>query len=95
MESEQMGLAIQQFMQIAILAFQRTGGALISGVEQSSTWPEIEVSTIGLGPSRLANHEDLIVRFGDAQVGFPLSRTALRGLGEAMIALSTPKQKSN
>jgi hypothetical protein len=88
LEPEKIGLVIQQLMAIAITSHRQTGGALIRGTEVPSTWPEIVASTIALGPSSYPDHEDLIVRFGDAKIGFPLNKTMLRSMGEAMLALS-------
>ena len=72
----------------AKLAVQIQGNKHPAITETAPGWEVAIPSRVGLGPSNVPGHDCLIVRFGDADLGFSISRSELRKLGEAMIALS-------
>jgi len=46
------------------------------------------MTALGIGPSRIPNHESLLLQFGDTVLSVPIEITKLRYLGEALITLS-------
>ena len=51
-------------------------------------WVSLLTSAMGLAPSRLPNHESLVMQFGETILAVPIGRSQLRELGQAMVALS-------
>ena len=75
-------------LQAARMCHDRTGKTLPSGTERESSWPTVIPSSIALGPCKMPNHESLIVRFGEAALGFAIPRGILLSLGQALITAS-------
>jgi hypothetical protein len=57
-------------------------------------WVSIQPSSMALGPSQIPNHESIILRFGDVELGVSIPINTLRSIGQALIAL-TAAGKSN
>jgi hypothetical protein len=73
----------------AKLAAQTQEKKTPASTETAAGWEVAIPSRIGLGPSNVPGHDCLIVRFGEADLGFSILRSELRKLGEAIIALSS------
>ena len=73
----------------AKLVDQIHGNKTPASAETAAGWEVAIPSRVGLGSSNVPGHDCLIVRFGDANLGFSILRSELRKLGEAIIALSS------
>jgi hypothetical protein len=87
-EPKNAGLIAATVLNGAKLAVQRQGKSTPASTETVAGWEVTIPSRVGLGPSNVPGHDCLIVRFGEADLGFSIVRSELRKLGEAMIALS-------
>jgi hypothetical protein len=84
---------VVSILEAAKIAHKRSGKPLDSNTDTVHEWAMLSPSMIALGPCQLQNHTSLIVRFGEAQLGFPVPNSALRELGEALLTLSASDQK--
>ena len=75
----------------AKLAVQSQGKPTPANSGAVAGWEVTIPSRVGLGPSNVPGHDCLIVRFGEADLGFSVVRSELQKLGEAIIALSTKR----
>ena len=58
-------------------------------------WTAVPTSAVGLGPSEFADHESLLLQFGDTGLVVPLSKTELHEFGTGMWALSGDDTKGH
>jgi hypothetical protein len=84
-----MGLVAQ-----ILAAAKQTGKRVTPRAGDSGNWVSIEPSSMALGPSQIPNHESIILRFGDVELGVSIAVDTLRKIGQALIAL-TAAGKSN
>jgi hypothetical protein len=90
---EAAGIAVDIFM-ATTFAHAKTGRPLRSFMEQPGSWHFLPVSSIGLGPCSMPEHECLILQFGEAMFGVAIPISKLRSLGEALMALAANRTKS-
>src|SRR5947207_1085231 len=87
------GIAVDIF-KAATFAHEKTGRPLPSFMRQSARWHFTPASSIGLGPCSMPDHDCLILQFGEALFGVAIPISKLRSLGEALIASSANRAKS-
>ncbi len=79
----------------SLLAAQVLGAARVAQeranlpLVESTNGPALQPSKISLGPCDIPDHRALVVQFGNTALGIAIHKSALRPLGEALLALSS------
>ena len=82
-------------LESAAIALAQSGMPLENKTNQFKEWASIRPTIVGLGTSEEPNHESLILQFGNAVLAFPIGKSELRRLGEALVALSADSDRSH
>lgn len=59
------------------------------GYKPGDNWPYVEAISCALAPCPAPDHECIIFRFGDAELGIATRKEQLKSLGQAMLTMST------
>jgi hypothetical protein len=81
------GRVVGQFLGAAKTAHDRSG-KILDDYTDADRVTVIQVTSIGLGPCAIAGHAGLMVRAGEAEIGFAIDKATMRALGEALIERS-------
>jgi hypothetical protein len=81
------GHVVGQFLGAAKTAHDRTG-KILDDYTDAGRVTVIQVTSIGLGPCAIPGHAGLMVRAGEAEIGFAIDKATMRALGEALIERS-------
>jgi hypothetical protein len=84
-----------KILESAAIALAQSGMPLENKTNQFKEWASIRPTIVGLGASEEPNHESLILQFGNAVLAFPIGKSELRRLGEALVALSADSDRSH
>ena len=73
-------------LKAATLAHQETGRPLRSATNSELTVITIVPTTLALGPSHVADHSAIVLRFGEAALGVSIPNEMLSALSQALAA---------
>jgi len=83
--SEESSIVVAKILVAAQAAFRKSGKTMPDFTKTESSWLVVYPASIGLAPARQADHECLIVRFGDARIGLEFPSSQLQSLGMALV----------
>jgi hypothetical protein len=86
---------VGRILEAAKQSHRMSGKPLPDFMKDRAIWAVLLTSAMGLGPSQLANHESLLMQFGETVLALPIGKSQLRQLGEAMIALSAQSDRGH
>jgi hypothetical protein len=95
MDGAALGGAAATLLQAAYVAARQSGAAPLSGIESSVPYLLVATSSMGLASNAAPGFETIVMRSGEAQIGFPVPHEGLKRLGQALLAASAGIQKTN
>jgi len=94
-ESKQSSYIAAQLLRAAAESYLQSGEQPLDFTKNYTEWAVASTTALGLGPSRIPNHESMLFQFGEAVLSFPIEKTKLRQFGEALVALSAKSEQSH